>query len=119
VTDISSRAGQAECPIRHSARQKSELELGPEHDFTLVEPSQAPLSKPVTSLSRARARENSERAELGQPLLARARLVYMPYAFLSIPTRLNIILTRFVHTHTICVLTYSNLVLTSLILRTI
>jgi hypothetical protein len=51
VTNISSRARRAECPIRHSARQKSEFELEPRHDFTFAESSRAPLSKPVTSSS--------------------------------------------------------------------
>jgi hypothetical protein len=75
---MSSRAGRAECSIRHSARQKTELKLELGQEFTLGEPSQAQYSIPVTSSSRARANENSKRAEVGQPLLARARLVYMP-----------------------------------------
>jgi len=79
-----SRAGRAECPIRHSARQKTELELELGQEFTLAEPSQAQHSIPVTSSSRARAYEHSPRAELGQLLLAQARLVYMPrYMILS------------------------------------
>jgi hypothetical protein len=73
-----SRAGRAECPIRHSARQKTELELELGQEFTLAEPSQAQHSIPVTSSSRTRAYEHSPQAELGQPLLAQARLVYMP-----------------------------------------
>jgi hypothetical protein len=57
IADISSQAGRAECPIRHSTRQKTELELG--RDFVLGEPSQALYLIPITSSSRARAHKHS------------------------------------------------------------
>jgi hypothetical protein len=73
---FSSQVGRAECPIRHSASQKTELEL--ELGISFGEPSQAQILILVTNLSRARPYVHSPRAELEQPLLARVQLVYMP-----------------------------------------
>jgi hypothetical protein len=44
----------------------------------LVKKSSSSLNKNLLLSSRARAYEHSSRVELGQPLLVRARLIYMP-----------------------------------------